>query len=103
MHLRVRFIGKALDYLVANGHEERTYALQIAPELVHVGDLVRHPLFPGRSVYVVAREVDLIECCVTAWIDELPGAGPYEADRDSRAAHADHDSPYPASVSVIGD
>jgi hypothetical protein len=99
MHLRVRFIGKALDYLVAQGHEDRTYALQVAPEVVHVGDLVRHPLFPGRTVYVVAREVDLIDCCVTAWIDELPGL----ASRPTAACSADADSPYPASVTTIGD
>ena len=75
MHLRVRFIGKALDYLNAQGHDDRRYPLQqVPPELVHVGDLVRHPLFPGRNVYVVAREVDLVDRCVTVWLDELPGA-----------------------------
>jgi hypothetical protein len=103
MHLRVRFIGKALDYLGAHGHEERTYALQVAPEVVHVGDLVKHPLFPGRNIYVVAREVDLIDCCVTVWIDELPGNEPYAADHDSRGTIAAHGSPYPASVSLIDD
>jgi hypothetical protein len=74
MHLRVRFIGKALDFLNAQGHDERRYPLQqVPPELVHVGDLVRHPFFPGRNVYVVAREVDLVDRCVTVWLDELPG------------------------------
>lgn len=93
MHLRVRFIGKALDYLNAQGHEDRRYPLQVGPELVHVGDLVRHPLFPGRNVYVVAREVDFIDCCVTVWVDELPGAQPADP-----AA-----SPYPASSPSIDD
>lgn len=102
MHLRVRFIGKALDYLVAQGHEDRTYALQVAPEVVHVGDLVRHPLFPGRNVYVVAREVDLIDCCVTVWIDELPGLAPSEA-LASTTRRAEPDSPFPASPVMIDD
>jgi hypothetical protein len=74
MHLRVRFIGKALGYLNAQGHDDRRYPMQVSPEVIHVGDLVRHPLFPGRNVYVVAREVDLVDRCVTVWLDELPGA-----------------------------
>jgi hypothetical protein len=82
MHLRVRFIGKALDYLEGQGHDDRRYPFQVPPELVHVGDLVRHPLFPGRSVYVVAREVDLVDRCLTVWLDELPGA----AERTPAAA-----------------
>ena len=76
MHLRIRFIGRALEYLEAKGHDDRRLALQLAPELLHVGDLVRHPLFPGRNVYVVAREVDLIDRCTTVWLDELPAAHP---------------------------
>ena len=95
MHLRLRFIGKALDYLNAHGHDERRYPLQVAPELIHVGDLVRHPLFPGRNVYVVAREVDLIDRCVTVWIDELPGAN---ASAEIAAA-----SPYPAATATLDD
>jgi hypothetical protein len=81
VHLRIRFIGKALDHVVASGGEDRPYPLHIHPELMHVGDLVRHPLFPGRAVYVVAREIDLIECCVTVWIDELPEYGRRSSDR----------------------
>ena len=74
MHLRLRFIGRALDYLNAKGIDDRRHSLQVGPELVHVGDLVRHPLFPDRQIYVVAREVDLVDRCVTVWLDELPGA-----------------------------
>jgi hypothetical protein len=74
MHLRTRFIGRALDYLNAKGYEERRQSLQVSPELIHVGDLIRHPLFPGRNIYVVAREVDLVDRCVNVWLDELPGA-----------------------------
>ena len=92
MHLRLRFIGKALEYLTAQGHDERRYPLQqVPPELVHVGDLVRHPLFPGRNVYVVAREVDLVDRCVTVWLDELPGSAPAE------------ESPFPAPTPAIDD
>ena len=76
MHLRIRFIGKALERLSAKGHDDRRHPLQVSPELVHVGDLIRHPLFPDRNIYVVAREVDLVDRCVTVWIDELPGANP---------------------------
>ena len=74
MHLRMRFIGKALEYLNTKGHDDRRLTLQASPELVHVGDLIRHPLFPGRNVYVVAREVDFIDRCVNLWLDELPGS-----------------------------
>ncbi len=103
MHLQVRFIGKAREYLLTQGHEDRTYALQVAPEVVQVGDLVRHPLFPGRNVYVVAREVDLIDCCVIVWIDELPGSEPPHAPAKNSAAHGEPDSPYPVSPVIIGD
>ncbi len=102
MHLRVRFIGKALDYLVAHGHEDRTYSLQVAPEVVHVGDLVRHPLFPGRNVYVVAREVDLIDCCVTVWIDELPGVS-VPRELEVGAVRGGGDTAYPVSPAMIDD
>lgn len=76
MHLRLRFIGKALEHLSAKGHDDRRHPLQVSPELVHVGDLIRHPLFPDRNIYVVAREVDFVDRCVTVWVDELPGANP---------------------------
>ena len=76
MHVRMRFIGKALEYLNAKGHDDRRLTLQVSPDLVHVGDLVRHPLFPGRNVYVVAREVDFVDRCVNLWMDELPGSHP---------------------------
>jgi hypothetical protein len=47
--------------------------VQVNPEVIQVGDLVRHPLFPGRNIYVVAREIDLVDRCVNVWLDELPG------------------------------
>jgi hypothetical protein len=97
MHLRVRFIGKALEFLEAQGHDARRYPLQQVPaELVHVGDLVRHPLFPGRNLYVVARDVDLVDRCVTVWLDDLPGSG------DAAAARAE-ESPYPSSAQALDD
>ena len=96
MHLRLRFIGKALEYLNTQGHDDRRYPMQVGPELVHVGDLLRHPLFPGRSVYVVAREVDLIDRCVTVWVDELPGS-----NHSPEAAAAE--SPYPSSAQMLDD
>ena len=98
MHLRVRFIGKALEYLVAQGHDERRYPLQVPPEIVHVGDLVRHPLFPGRNVYVVAREVDLVDRCVTIWLDELPAGSAPTPPTDGAA-----DSPFPGGSTQIAD
>lgn len=85
MHLRMRFIGKALESLEQQGYDDRRHTLQVSPELVHVGDLIRHPLFPQRSIYVVAREVDFVDRCVTVWVDELPGAAPA---RDVPAATA---------------
>lgn len=78
MHLRMRFIGRALEYMTAQGHDDRRLALQVPPELLHVGDLIRHPMFPGRNVYVVAREVDFVDRCVTVWLDELPGASHHQ-------------------------
>jgi hypothetical protein len=91
----MRFIGKALDYLNAKGHDDRRLSLQVSPELVHVGDLIRHPLFPGRNIYVVAREVDFVDRCVNVWLDELPGANLY-ADEETAAAAAPVDSPFPS-------
>jgi hypothetical protein len=73
MHLRLRFIGRALEDLNARGHDDRRLPVQVNPEVIHVGDLVRHPLFPGRNIYVVAREIDLVDRCVNVWLDELPG------------------------------
>ena len=80
MHLRMRFIGKALEFLNTKGHDDRRLTLQASPELVHVGDLIRHPLFPGRNVYVVAREVDFIDRCVNLWLDELPGSSAHTGE-----------------------
>ena len=61
-----------------------------------VGDLVRHPLFPGRNIYVVAREVDFVDRCVNVWLDELPGSNADAPDeRDS--------SPFPDEPGVLGD
>ena len=102
MHLRMRFIGKALEYLTAKGHDDRRLTLQANPELVHVGDLIRHPLFPGRNVYVVAREVDFVDRCVNVWLDELPGANVDRADHPD-SAEAPDSSPYPEQPTVIGD
>ncbi|MGZ5094467.1 MAG: hypothetical protein ACXWCY_16440 [Burkholderiales bacterium] len=105
MHLRIRFIGKALEYLEANGHDDRRLTVQVNPELMHVGDLVRHPLFPGRNVYVVAREVDLIDRCVTVWLDELSGSNRGARDHDGYAGSDVEiaDSPFPVTPSSIGD
>ena len=100
MHLRMRFIGKALDYLNAKGHDDRRLSLQASPELVHVGDLIRHPLFPGRNVYVVAREVDFVDRCVNVWLDELPGAS---ADSSGAAEDESADSPFPDQPAILGD
>ncbi len=102
MHLRMRFIGKALEYLNAKGHDDRRLSLQVSPELDHVGDLIRHPLFPGRNVYVVAREVDLVDRCVNVWLDELPGANldlnePEAGDAQSSL------SPFPDQPTILGD
>jgi hypothetical protein len=96
----MRFIGKALEYMNAKGHDDRRLSLQVSPELVHVGDLIRHPLFPGRNVYVVAREVDFVDRCVNVWLDELPGANMRLHDDDDTAPAADaaappDESPYP--------
>lgn len=77
MHVRLRFIGKALEYLNAKGYDDRRLTLQLSPEFLKVGDLIRHPLFPGRSTYVVAREIDLVDRRVNVWIDELPGSSAY--------------------------
>jgi hypothetical protein len=105
MHLRIRFIGKALEYLEAMGHDDRRLTLQVNPELIHVGDLIRHPLFPGRNVYVVAREVDLIDRCVTVWLDELPGASEHasNATKAARDAESESDSPFPTTTPRIDD
>lgn len=103
MHVRMRFIGKALEYLNAKGHDDRRLTLQVTPELVHVGDLIRHPLFPGRNVYVVAREVDFVDRCVNVWLDELPGANPLPHDDPQGKDSVPADSPYPTTPSTIGD
>ena len=101
MHLRMRFIGKALEYMNAMGHDDRRLSLKVSPELVHVGDLIRHPMFPGRNVYVVAREVDFVDRCVNVWLDELPGANPRA--REEKAASPVRYTPYPAEPVVAGD
>jgi len=89
MHLRLRFIGKALEYLNAKGYDDRRFSLQVSPELLQVGDLIRHPLFPGRSVYVVAREIDLVDRCMNVWIDELPGSSLHPEDAFGAAGASD--------------
>jgi hypothetical protein len=102
----MRFIGKALEYLNAKGYDDRRLSLQVGPEFLHVGDLIRHPLFPGRNLYVVAREVDLIDRCVNVWIDELPAAAAHpdelQADGQTDLGGAP-DSPFPASFPAIDD
>ena len=100
MHLRMRFIGRALEYLNEKGHDDRRLTLQVSPELVHVGDLIRHPLFPGRNVYVVAREVDFVDRCVNVWLDERPGSNPAEAAGDAAEAA---ESPFPTTHPSIDD
>jgi hypothetical protein len=100
----MRFIGKALEYMNAKGHDDRRLSLQVSPELVHVGDLIRHPLFPGRNVYVVAREVDFVDRCVNVWLDELPGAAfrPDEAEEGGEP-RVRADSPFPEQPVVLDD
>ena len=93
MHLRLRFIGKALEYLNTKGYDDRRFSLQVSPELLQVGDLIRHPLFPGRSVYVVAREIDLVDRCMNIWIDELPGSSLHPEDAHSAPEAADSTFP----------
>lgn len=104
MHLRMRFIGKALEYMNGKGHDDRRLSLQVSPELVHVGDLIRHPLFPGRNVYVVAREVDFVDRCVNVWLDELPGAN-FREDEAEEAAQPEvpTDSAFPEQPVVLDD
>jgi len=102
MHLRMRFIGKALEYLNAKGHDDRRLSLQVSPELVHVGDLIRHPLFPGRNVYVVAREVDFVDRCVNVWLDELPGANLDLNEAEAGDAQPAL-SPFPDQPTILGD
>ena len=92
MHVRMRFIGKALEYMNARGHDDRRLILQVSPEVVHVGDLIRHPLFPGRNVYVVAREVDFVDRCVNVWLDELPGANLLPRDDPLETEHTPADA-----------
>ena len=103
MHLRMRFIGRALEYLNAKGHDDRRFSLQVGPELIQVGDLIRHPLFPGRNIYVVAREVDLVDRCVNVWLDELPGAGPNPIEPPHIAAEQAEASPFPDQPTIVGD
>jgi hypothetical protein len=106
MHLRLRFIGEALEYLNAKGYDDRRLSLQLSPEFLQVGDLIRHPLFPGRSVYVVAREIDLIDRCINAWIDELPGSSvhPEDAHESLRfTARKAGDSSFPAGLASAAD
>ena len=102
MHLRIRFIGKALDYMNAKGHDDRRLSLQVSPELVHVGDLIRHPLFPGRSIYVVAREVDFVDRCVNVWLDELPGANMHLDEEPVADETVPPDSPHRTGVPDVG-
>jgi hypothetical protein len=102
MHLRIRFLGAASDHLNRAGHEERRYPTGLDPELVHVGDLVRHPLFHDQHLYVVARELDLVERCVTVWLDLLPGDKSPLVHQPGGGAD-DNDSPFPSSPSVIDD
>jgi hypothetical protein len=101
MHLRLRFIGKALEYLNAKGYDDRRFSLQVSPELLQVGDLVRHPLFPGRSVYVVAREIDLVDRCMNVWIDELPGSSLHPEDAPGAAGASD--AAAPAGLPAVAD
>ena len=101
MHLRLRFIGKALEYLNAKGYDDRRFSLQVSPELLQVGDLVRHPLFPGRSVYVVAREIDLVDRCMNVWIDELPGSSLHP--EDALAAAGASGAAAPAGLPAVAD
>jgi hypothetical protein len=106
MHLRLRFIGKALEYLNAKGYDDRRLSLQVSPEFLQVGDLIRHPLFPGRSVYVVAREMDLVDRCINAWIDELPGSSvhPEDAQEPIRIAAAEPgDAAFPVGLRAVAD
>ena len=96
MQFRARFIGAAKDRLGSDA--ERTIPLQLNPELVHVGDLIRHPLFLSEHLYVVAREVDLVERCVTVLLDLLPSGA-----RRTDDAHLQTESPFPFTPPNIDD
>ena len=90
MALNVRFVGQAASELQTRGLPTEASPLPVSPELVHLHDQIRHPLFPGRALYVVAREVDLIERSVTVVLDLVPAPG-----KD--------DSPFPFTPSNIDD
>ena len=90
MALNVRFAGRAASELQTRGLVEDTSPLPVSPELVHLHDQIRHPLFPGRALYVVAREVDLMARSVTVVLDLVPASG-------------EDDSPFPFTPSNIDD
>jgi hypothetical protein len=63
--------------------------VQAVPELIHVRDVLRHPLFPEQALHVVGRQVDLIAHTVTVTVDLVPT----EPD----------DSPFPSPTDLIDD
>jgi len=51
MHVRLRFIGKALEYLNAKGYDDRRLTLQLSPEFLKGRGSHPPPAF-SRQVYV---------------------------------------------------
>lgn len=89
MDLRIRFIGRARATLERRGITEEAYPVQVSPELIHIHDGLRHPLFPGQSLHVVGRQVDLIANAVTVDVDLVPTES--------------HESPFPPTLDLIDD
>ena len=72
MQTLVRFTGEAAAQLRRRDLQNDVLPLLVEPELIHIDDIVRHPLFPDQPLYVVGREIDLVERTVTFALDLLP-------------------------------
>ena len=90
MQMQVRFVAEAAAQLRRRDLQNEVLPLQVNPELIHMNDVVRHPLFPGRPLYVVGREIDLVGGSVTVALDLLP-------------AQTQENSPFPFTPSNLDD